>query len=125
MESQKILKLRNKREQLGIKKPNFLIPIKGIFFLYYLYILMNIKKDELDIDTLKKTITNTFNKRNTIFDTYEFNIIAKELRESNEIKILWKEYQNKNSYADNIEFIDTIKAIETIIKILEETLVVA
>lgn len=90
---------------------------------YDLHILMNIKRNEINIDILRKAITNTFQKRNTTFNIDEFNVVVNELKENNELKSLWKEYQNKNSYADNIEFNETIKAIEAIINVLEEEIV--
>ena len=88
---------------------------------YDIYTLMN---NKFKSDTLIKAIKNTFTKRNTLLDIKEFYTILNELKESKEMNKLWIEYQNKNRYAENIKYIDTIEAIEKIIKILEEELII-
>ena len=85
-----------------------------------IHVLMNTK---INNNTLIKAIINTFNKRNTLFDINEFYIIINELEESKEMNKLWIEYQNKNRYAEDIKYIDTIKSIEKIIKLLENELI--
>lgn len=90
---------------------------------YDIYVLMNTKMDEINLKTLKSAIRNTFNKRETKYDISEFNLIIGDLKENNDLKRLWIEYQNKNNYSKNIDYIMTIESIEKIIKILEEELV--
>ena len=90
---------------------------------YDIYVLMNTKIDEINLKTLKSAIINTFNKRETKYDISEFNLIIEDLKENNDLKRLWVEYQNKNNYSKNIDYIMTIESIEKIIKILEEELV--
>ena len=90
---------------------------------YDIYVLMNTKMDEINLKTLKSAIRNTFNKRKTKYDISEFNLIIEDLKENNDVKRLWIEYQNKNNYSKNIDYIMTIESIEKIIKILEEELV--
>ena len=85
-----------------------------------IHVLMNTK---INNKTLIKAIINTFNKRNTLFDINEFYIIINELEESKAMNKLWIEYQNKNRYAEDIKYIDTIKSIEKIIKLLENELI--
>lgn len=91
---------------------------------YDIYVLMNTKMDEINLKTLKSAIRNTFNKRKTKYDISEFNLIIEDLKENNDVKRLWIEYQNKNNYSKNIDYIMTIESIEKIIKILEEELVI-
>ena len=79
-----------------------------------IHVLMN---TEINNKTLIKAIINT------LFDINEFYIIINELEESKEINKLWIEYQNKNRYAEDIKYIDTIKSIEKIIKLLENELI--
>lgn len=90
---------------------------------YDIYVLMNTKMDEINPKTLKSAIRNTFNKRETKYDISEFNLIIDDLKENNDLKRLWIEYQNKNNYSKNTDYIMTIESIEKIIKILEEELV--
>ena len=91
---------------------------------YDIYVLMNTKMDEINLKTLKSAIGNTFNKRETKYDISEFNLITEDLKENNDLKRLWIEYQNKNNYSKKIDYIMTIESIEKIIKILEEELVI-
>ena len=90
---------------------------------YDVYVLMNTKLDEINLETLKLAIKNTFNKRETKYDISDFYLVIEDLKENNDLKRLWIEYQNKNNYSKNINYIMTIESIEMIIKILEEDLV--
>ena len=90
---------------------------------YDIYILMNTKIEEINLETLILAIRNTFNKRETKYDISEFNSILDDLKESNDLKRLWIVYQSKNNYSKNINYMMAIESIESIIKILEEELV--
>ena len=68
-------------------------------------------------------IKNTFQSRNTKINIKEFKTIIEELKEDKHIQKLWKDYQNKNSYAQGIKYEKTIEAIEKVITILENNLV--
>lgn len=90
---------------------------------YDIYVLINTKINEINLEMLKLAIKKTFNKRETDYDISEFNLILEDLKESNDLKRLWSEYQNKNGYSKNIDYIMVINSIESIIKILEKELV--
>mgnify|MGYP004468575995 CR=1 FL=1 len=90
---------------------------------YDLYILINTKINEVNINILRTAIYNTFNKRETIYNINEFYKIIKDLKENTELENLWKEYQKKNNYAKNIDFIQTINSIEFITNVLEKELI--
>ena len=90
---------------------------------YDLYILINTKINEVNINILRTAIYNTFNKRETIYNINEFYKIIEDLKENTELENLWKEYQKKNNYAKNIDFIQTINSIEFITNVLEEELI--
>lgn len=90
---------------------------------YDLYVLMNIKSNKINIDVLKTAINKTFHNRKTAIDIDKFYNIVDDIKESDELAKLWLAYQNKNSYANNVDFHKTIEAIEAIIKILEKELV--
>ncbi len=72
---------------------------------------------------LVKAIENTFKKRNTLIDVDEFVNLISDLYTNDSIKKLWSEYQNKNTYANGIDFVNTIGSVKIIVNILEETLV--
>ena len=86
---------------------------------YDVYILINIKFDEINKKDLIKAIQNTFKRRETICDVDRFTDIMNELVHDNTIKHLWKEYVSKNPYAENITFDDTLKALEKIMALLK------
>ena len=90
---------------------------------YDMHILMNLKSSDIDYKILVKAITNTFKQRSTILDINEFNSIMDDLENDKTMNLLWLEYQNKNTYAKNIEYKDTIDAIKKIVNILENELI--
>jgi len=90
---------------------------------YDLYMLMNKNKYDINNGNLIKAIENTFNKRNTQFDINSFKEIIGLLEESNILKKVFADYQEKLQYTKQINFDDTINAIKDIINILEMELV--
>lgn len=90
---------------------------------YDIYVLMNLKTSDINNKVLVSAITNTFKKRETLLDINEFNMIIKDLEGDRNIKRQWIVYQNKNSYAKDIKYEDTIESIKKIINILEKELV--
>ena len=81
---------------------------------YDLYMFTTLKWDNVNKNLLKIAINNTCNNRKTtnyLNDSSNYiNLISK----NGDLKKLWKEYQNKNVYAKNINFEDTILAISKI-----------
>mgnify|MGYP005760685637 CR=1 FL=1 len=92
---------------------------------YDIYILLKTKINNIDKKTLVIAIENTFKRRETKLDINYFNAVINSLTENNNLKDLWSEFQNKNIYAKDIDFEDTVDAIKIIVNILEETLVTA
>ena len=90
---------------------------------YDLYMLMNKHKNDINNKNLVKALENTFNKRNTEFNIDNFKEIVEILKESNTLKKVFTDYQQKLEYTKVVSFDDTIKAINEIIKILEQELV--
>ena len=90
---------------------------------YDLYMLMNRHKNNINNKNLVKAIENTFNKRNTEFKIDNFKEIVEILEESNILKRVFTDYQDKLEYTRQVEFDDTIQAIKDIIGILETELV--
>lgn len=92
---------------------------------YDIFILIKTKINTIDKKTLVIAIENTFKRRETKLDINYFTKVIDSLTENDNLKDLWKDYQNKNNYAKDIDFEDTVDAIKIIINILEETLVTA
>ena len=86
---------------------------------YDLYMFTTLKWDNVNKNLLKIAINNTCNNRKTtnyLNDSSNYiNLISK----NGDLKKLWKEYQNKNVYAKNINFEDTILAINKINELLK------
>lgn len=89
---------------------------------YDLHMLMKDKND-INNKNLVKAIENTFNKRNTEFDIDSFKEIVELLRDSNTLRRIFADYQEKLEYTKQVKFDDTIKAIKDIVNILESELV--
>lgn len=84
-----------------------------------MYVLINLKTGDIGNKIIVSAITNTFTKRGTILYVEEFNMIIEDLYNDKNIRKLWIEYQYRNGYAKDIEYVDTINAIKQIISILE------
>ena len=63
-------------------------------------------------------IQATFTKRETLSDIENIEQIIKTLSEDKNLKMLWKDYQDKFKYAKNVKYEETIKAIEFIKNII-------
>lgn len=90
---------------------------------YDIYILMNVKENDLNKDNLIMAIQNTFKRRQTNLDVEQINEILEELTNDSNMNSLWKEYVLKNPYAKDINFIDTLNTLKKIIDILEKEII--
>lgn len=85
---------------------------------YDIYYFVTFRWNEINEDILKKAIQATFAKRATLSDLENIEQIIKTLSEDKNLKMLWKDYQDKFKYAKNVEYEETIKAIEFIKNII-------
>lgn len=76
---------------------------------YDIYIMSKMK---ISKENLKIAIKNAFDKRNTKADIIEVQI--EKIKNSKELSERWQNYRNSKSFARNIKFEDTIKALEKI-----------
>lgn len=76
---------------------------------YDIYIMSKMK---ISRENLKIAIKNAFDKRNTKADIIEVQI--EKIKNSKELSERWQNYRNSKSYARNIKFEDTLKALEKI-----------
>ena len=74
-----------------------------------IYIMSKMK---ISKENLKIAIKNAFDKRNTKADIIEVQI--EKIKNSKELSERWQNYRNSKSYARNIKFEDTLKALEKI-----------
>jgi len=79
---------------------------------YDLYILQLEYAHVIDMELLKKAILATSQKRNSVRLIQDGNDILKEISESDVMQELWKKYQNKFSYAEDISWNMVLEAIQ-------------
>lgn len=91
---------------------------------YDIYVLIDLKNEEINKDNLIKAIKNTFKRRETNIDIDQFKEVVNDLINDDNMNDLWNAYVSKNPYAKGIEFADTISALNEIINILELELLV-
>lgn len=81
---------------------------------YDLYYFVNSKWNEIDKDILNKAIKTTFENRGTLEDLENISNIVIKLAGDKQMQALWKDYQTKHKYTENIEYESTIEAIKVI-----------
>lgn len=86
---------------------------------YDLYMLMNKHKNIINRRILSTAIKNTFRKRKVEFNISNFKDIVEMLKESNDLKNIFFDYQDKLEFAKQVKYENTIKSIKEIIDMLE------
>ena len=81
---------------------------------YDIYYFANINWNDIDKEILKKSINTTFNHRKSDNELSNNELIIQELEGSDNLKALWKQYQEKHDYAKDLEFFDVINSIRFI-----------
>ena len=71
---------------------------------YDLYILQELYSDKIDISIFKEALMATSKKRNSIESIKNGNNILSSVANSEEMKLLWKKYQDKFDYARNLSW---------------------
>ena len=85
---------------------------------YDIYILTKFQRQNIDFNILKKAISNTFNERETSYYLENINKQILEIENSEDSQEIWKNYQDKFSYANEISFEDTINAIKELLDLI-------
>lgn len=75
---------------------------------YDLYMLYSIYKDRINENTLREAIEKTSKYRRSFEIVLQYREIAALFNSSESIKNLWQNYINTNTYAKNIDFLDTV-----------------
>ena len=86
---------------------------------YDLYMFTNTVWQNVNKNTLKVAIENTFHKRKSEKLINESKKLVKNIAKDEKLNKLWRLYQKNYEYAKNITFADTINALEKIIAILD------
>ena len=85
---------------------------------YDLYMFVNLKWNDINKETLRKAIINTFKARETLDYIDNASKYIELISDDSRLKSLWNSYQNNYEYAKGIEFVDTINAIKVISEII-------
>lgn len=91
---------------------------------YDLYVLLTRFYDDLDKDVLVKAIKNTFKRREVNFDVEKIINTFNLIKESEKLKLNYRNYKNKKNYVRDIEYSDIMDSIELIIELLQNELVI-
>ena len=70
--------------------------------------LYSIYKDRINENTLREAIEKTSKYRRSFEIVLQYREIAALFNSSESIKNLWQNYINTNTYAKNIDFLDTV-----------------
>ncbi len=81
---------------------------------YDLYFFVNSRWQEVNQEILKQAIEATFKKRDTEEDLKNVNKILDNIEKDKSLIELWKDYQDKHGYANEIKYKEIIKAIKFI-----------
>lgn len=87
---------------------------------YDIYVLMKENKEKVDFDNLVKAIKNTFYKRNTTLDLLEIKETLQDIKKSERLSGLWKNYQLVASYSKDISFFKLFEPLEKITETIEK-----
>ena len=81
---------------------------------YDIYILEKFQRKNIDKTVLKEAIINKFKERQTLYYLENITKQIADIENSEDLQEIWKNYQNKFTYARDISYQDTIKAIKDI-----------
>lgn len=83
---------------------------------YDLYMFFNVYQEAISYEILKLAVSRTAKRRNSLQTMSEWVEIIEDMEEDSELKILWKNYCDSNTYASGISF---EMIMSTILKIAE------
>ena len=78
---------------------------------YDVYMLWQLYNKSIDISTLTKALIATNEHRNTLDELHNWQAIVDNIKENDNVKRFWKEYQRTFTYAKEIEFEETCNVI--------------
>ena len=84
---------------------------------YDIYILLKLKSENIDYNTLRLAIEETSKKRDSLNLLLKYKEIISNIQNNNEMLVRWENYRNSFNYARTIDFNEIYKLLK---KILEE-----
>jgi predicted nucleotidyltransferase component of viral defense system len=71
---------------------------------YDIYILYKLRRSDCDISLLKKALTETAKKRNSLANMADYNRVLAGIAANQEMNLLWNKYRKDFNYAKGITF---------------------
>ena len=84
---------------------------------YDIYVLTNFNKEKIDRDDFFKVLEEKCLERNSMAYLESSEEYINLIRNSPELKGIWKNYKNRNKYAEDIDWDDIIRSIEYLLNI--------
>ncbi|SHJ86411.1 Predicted nucleotidyltransferase component of viral defense system [Dethiosulfatibacter aminovorans DSM 17477] len=81
---------------------------------YDVYILMTLRRDDLELSNLRNAIQKKAIERNSLIYIENHQKYLKDIAESKDIYSIWDSYKRKFSYAEGIDFADILKLLRTV-----------
>ena len=79
-----------------------------------LTILLTLRKNEIDLVSLRSAIRRKAEERNTLVFVDNFEKYVSDIEDSEDLKAIWKSYAEKFPYAESISFVETTRTIRKI-----------
>ncbi len=87
---------------------------------YDVYMLWKLKRPDVDTKILLNAVINTFSNRDSADLLEVENDIVNQIKNSNEMSVLWGVYSSKNSYIGKLQFEDVVGSIEDLLKVVKK-----
>lgn len=78
---------------------------------YDVYILFTLRKNDIDLESLRRAIRKKSEERNTVVYIDNNEKYLRDIEDSEELKIIWESYTRKFSYAKDIQFSEITKIL--------------
>jgi len=83
---------------------------------YDIYILLKLKNENIDYNTLRLAIEETSKKRDSLNLLLKYKEIISNIQNNNEMLVRWENYQNSFNYARTIDFNEICKLLTEILE---------
>ncbi|WP_306770743.1 nucleotidyl transferase AbiEii/AbiGii toxin family protein [Isachenkonia alkalipeptolytica] len=83
---------------------------------YDVYILLTLRKNDIDLDSLRNAIKEKAKERNTLIYIEDKDKYLKDIEESEDLQKIWDSYAKKYPYAEGIQFSEITNILREILK---------
>lgn len=83
---------------------------------YDVYILLTLRKYDIDMDSLREALKKKAEERNTLIYLEQCEKYLNDIDESKDILKIWNSYKEKYSYAEGIEFSDIMDVLRDVLR---------